>query len=805
MDGNTPWPVGGGETGALIRERDWSATPLGPLDGWPATLRTAVDIVLHAPDPAAVLWGPEHLLLYNDAYAAIAPERHPALFGAPALAAWAGARALLGPLLGGILAGGPPVVDERVTAEEGGDAAPPRGFTLTFSPVHDERGGVAGVFHRAVESAGARAAAPASEEQHRAIVEGARDYAILTIGPDRRITSWSPGAEAVYGWAAGEVLGREFDLLFTPEDREAGIPAWELQLAADSGSAPDIRWHLRGDGTRVFIDGSTRVLRGVGGAPAGFLKIGQDVTGRRRMEEALRDSEERNRLIVEGARDYAILTTDTGGRVTGWSPGAEAVYGWPAGEVIGQDVAITFTPEDRAGGVPEEERATAREQGWAPDVRWHLRRDGARVFIDGTSRALFGEDATLRGFLKVGQDVTERRQTEDALRESEERFRAVADLVPDLLWSNDPGGMVTWYNRRWMEYTGQTLGEALGEGWTGALHPDDRGASLRTFHAAVAAGQSLRHELRIRGADGDYRWFLLQARPVRDADGGVTGWFGAATDIHELRKALELLRELNLTLEERVAQRTHQLAAANRELRVEMRQREAAEGVRRDLLRQVVTTEEDERRRISREMHDQMGQRVTALLLGLKALEREAGAQGVEPLRRLADGIARDVQSMALQLRPPALDSLGLVPAVQDHMEEWSRRFGIRCDFHAAGVAGERLPPEIETTVYRVVQEGLTNVLKHAAATRVSLVLERRRGMLSAILEDDGRGFEVDAVLASPEKARRLGIRGMRERVALLGGELQIESSPGGGTTLYIRLPEAGDAPAAPPAAGEER
>ncbi|HEX8832476.1 MAG TPA: PAS domain S-box protein, partial [Longimicrobium sp.] len=567
----TAWPQGGGETGGLIRARDWVAMELGPPDGWPPSLRAAVDIMLGSPEPASVIWGPRRIQLYNDAYLEIAQDRHPELFGCPALEGWADARAVLEPILDAVFAGGPAVVEEdrALMLRGAGGAAQPRWFTFTFSPVHDHAGAVAGVFHRVVETTHRRlseAALRASEERHRGLVESARDYAILTTDNDGRIESWSPGAAAVYGWAAGEVVGRDFALLFVPEDREAGAPGRELDTARRTGAAPDVRWHLRADGTRVFVDGTTRLLRRGDGSPAGFLKIGKDATRARGVEDALRDSEERYRLIVEGARDYAILTTDPQGLVTSWSPGAEAVYGWCAGDAVGQPVEMTFTPEDRDAGAPEDERATAAAKGWAPDVRWHLRSDGARVFIDGFTRPLHHADGSPRGFLKIGQDVTEHRRMEEALGESEARFRAVADLVPDLLWSNDAAGVTTWYNRRWMEYTGQTEAQAIDYGWADAVHPGDREGSLRTFQAAVDAGRPLRLEHRIRRADGVYRWFLVRARPVRDEAGRITRWFGAATDIHELRMAMQALRDLNQTLEQRVAGRTAELAAANQGL-----------------------------------------------------------------------------------------------------------------------------------------------------------------------------------------------------------------------------------------------
>lgn len=215
---------------------------------------------------------------------------------------------------------------------------------------------------------------------------------------------------------------------------------------------------------------------------------------------------------------------------------------------------------------------------------------------------------------------------------------------------------------------------------------------------------------------------------------------------------------------------------------------------RNDLLRRLAAAEEQERLRISRELHDHIGQLVTALLLGLKSLHREAAPPRESPeiadLVDLADGIARELQHLATELRPAWLDSAGLDLALRSYLEEWSERNGIDVAFQGAGVEGERFTREVEVALYRVAQEGLTNVLKHAGASSVSLLLERRRGTLSLILEDDGRGFEVDAVLASPEKARRLGLRGMRERISLLGGWLHIESSENGGTSLFARIPE---------------
>jgi PAS domain S-box-containing protein len=528
-------------------------------------------------------------------------------------------------------------------------------------------------------------------------------------------------------------------------------------------------------------------------------------------ETTLREREERYRLIVAAAVDYAILTTDPDGIIDSWSPGAEAVLGWTAEQAIGQPIDMTFTPEDRGRGIPAKERVVARRDGVGPDVRWHLRRDGRRVFIDGTIRLLADGDGE-RGFLKIGQDVTERRRTEQALRASEERFRTLVQNVRDYaIFMLHADGVVTQWTDGAQRMMGYTADEALGRHLSLFYTPEQIEERLPWKELATAArdGRVECEGWRVR-RDGELIWVNEIATAIRDADGSLAGFTKIDRDLTQQRRADEALREsrrrlveLNESLERRVAERTAELAASNDALRREIRERETAEASRREVLRQLIGTEEDERRRLSRELHDHMGQQVTALLLGLGALARDATTPDrqarIRSLEELAGEITREIQSLALELRPPALDSLGLELALRGHLDEWSSRHGIPADFHAIGVDTAPMPTDVQATIYRIVQEGLTNILKHARASHVSLVLERRDDIVSAILEDDGVGFDAERALTAI--TRSLGLRNMRERVALLGGELEIESSPEAGTALYVRLPASGaKAPEADPA-----
>jgi two-component system, NarL family, sensor histidine kinase DevS len=228
--------------------------------------------------------------------------------------------------------------------------------------------------------------------------------------------------------------------------------------------------------------------------------------------------------------------------------------------------------------------------------------------------------------------------------------------------------------------------------------------------------------------------------------------------------------------------RLAEIFAARAAVAVDLNQR-----VARDTVRRVVEAQELERQRLARELHDETGQALTSILLGLKAIRVARNPEGAEraeaDVRDLVVQALQDVRRLAVELRPSALDDFGLVPALQRLASTFEERSGIRTAIEAS-IGDERFPPDVETVLYRLVQEALTNVVKHAGAGNVSIVLTRRDGGIGVVVEDDGRGFV-------PEEAREasLGLVGMRERLALVGGTLTIESSPGSGTALVAHVP----------------
>ncbi len=228
----------------------------------------------------------------------------------------------------------------------------------------------------------------------------------------------------------------------------------------------------------------------------------------------------------------------------------------------------------------------------------------------------------------------------------------------------------------------------------------------------------------------------------------------------------------------------------NARLLAELQEKERVRGL---LLNKVVTAQEEERRRIAHELHDQTGQLLTALLIQLELLRRDLSEpslrERLERLRQLADDIAVNLHHIAWELRPPSLDELGLTAALERMVSDWSERFGIPCRMETDGLDDSKLPADVAIGIYRIVQEALTNIAKHAKATRAKVTMQRQDGRLQVIVQDNGVGFDVASVLRRPDETKRLGLVGMMERAAMLSGKLTVESKPKRGTKVVLEVP----------------
>ena len=393
--------------------------------------------------------------------------------------------------------------------------------------------------------------------------------------------------------------------------------------------------------------------------------------------------------------------------------------------------------------------------------------------------------------------------SQETSEQSRELFRLVVENVEDFaVFATDLEGNIISWNPGVERLLGYEESEWVGRHasiiFTGEPEPEWV-VCEREMRTALAEGRAEDRRWH-RRKDGSWFWANGLLMLLRDGAGEPRGFAKILRDETERRLAREELEKAHLELERRVEERTAELQETSGLLLAEVKERRAADAQIRELLRRVIDTQEVERKRMARDLHDNLGQQLTALQLNLEALKEACGAQAglcekVTQAQGLVSRLDAKVDFIAWELRPAALDEVGLPAALDNFVREWSEHYGVEAECSAAGLDTGRLAPEVEINLYRIVQEALNNIYKHAGASRVRVVVERRGGLVVLLIEDDGKGFDPGVAV---DGEQGMGLLSMRERAAQVGGTLEIESTPGGGTTVYVRVPAAEAAPPAP-------
>lgn len=552
--------AGGSDMAVRTAQHDWAATPLGPLESWPQSLKTLASVMLGSNQAMFIAWGEQRTLLYNDAYAAILADKHPSALGHDFLDVWVEIRGDLIPIVEQAYAGQPVHMDDITLIMHRRGYPEETHFAFSYTPVRGDEGQIAGFFCPCNEITGqvlAERQLRQSEERLRLVFEGARDHAILTLDEERHVTAWSPGAEAAFGYTAADIVGRSGDILFTPDDREAGQPATECEIARRDGAAPDVRWHQRKDGARVFLNGTTRPLHDDTGHQIGYLKIARDETDRRRAEDALREAEERYRLAARATNDVIWDWRMADGHVV-WNAALETLFGHTERETDSDWWIEHIHPDDRKR-VSDSIHSVIDGDGvnWLAEYRFR-RLDGSHAHLLDRGTVLRDDAGKAVRMIGAMLDLTERRSMGNRLRESEARYRTLFESIESgfcviEVRLDSPDDRVDYRvieaNPAFFRQTG--FDERVLGRWLREAAPTLEDSWYNIYGRVARTGLPERFE---QGSASLGRWFDVYAFQIGNPeDCRVAILFN---DVSARRSAEERLRALNENLEAQVAERT---------------------------------------------------------------------------------------------------------------------------------------------------------------------------------------------------------------------------------------------------------
>ena len=486
-----------------------------------------------------------------------------------------------------------------------------------------------------------------------------------------------------------------------------------------------------------------------------FLMMVGEVTRRTRAEASARENEEKFRLLVTGIQDYAIIRLDLEGRITTWNRGAEGLFGYTALDILGKPLTHLFQACDK--DTPLNHLRTALQDGHIQDECQQLRNDGSIFWATADLTLLRNDDGQPRGYAMITRDITERRKQREEIEQRDAQLNG--------FFSNAPVGLaIIGRDLRFHRINGpfsklNGLPPAMNKG----LHVRDVTSSLAVeleplIRQVVATGVPvLNHEIKgeAPASPGVPGWWLKSFFPIIQEDGAVTQVGAIVQDVTALKRAEYAVRWLSGRL-------------------LQMR--------------------DDERRRLARDLHDSLGQILSAIKMNLSYLARdtshmdERGRNAVTESRELIDSCIKEVRTLSHLLHPPMLDEVGLLPAIRWFVNGFSQRSGIDVKLDLPATL-QRFPIELEIAIFRVVQETLTNVHRHSGSPTAIVTLDVEDSQVHLKVVDQGRGIPPQALAVRQEDSSiGIGLLGMRERMRQLGGQLEIGSSVRG-TAIHVTLP----------------
>jgi PAS domain S-box-containing protein len=554
------------------------------------------------------------------------------------------------------------------------------------------------------------------------------------------------------GYGRNELSTKDILAVTYSEDRGVTLKQLEQLKTGEVRNTRIEKRYVHKNGQVLWGDVRRSLIRdSQTGKPRYILSQIVDITERKRIEQELRQREAELKEAQRLAQLGSWTWERTDGDVMRWSHEMNRIHGLDPGlpPPSYDELRQLFTVESW------EQLNIAIAEAWQtgklPNTDLELiRPDGSRRWISvrgEAERDASGRKMRLRG---TAQDITDRKRMEQSLQETEERFHTIADSAPVLIWMSGPDKLRTYFNRRWLDFTGRPLEKELGDGWIQGVHPHDVTSLSESYTKSFDQHVPFTITYRVKRHDGEYRWLVDTGTPRFDPDGSFAGYIGSCIDETDRRAAEEVLRNVS---------------------------------------RKLIEAQEKERKRIARELHDDINQRLAMLAIELQQLDASPVFQTrrherIERLLKRTMEISSDLQALSHELHSVTLEHLGLAAAMRSFCNDLAHHQKVKVEFTERSLPCS-IPPEIALALLRVLQEGVHNAVKHSGVRKFQVELVGKPGEIQLTIRDFGMGFDPQQAA----KGEGLGLMSMKERILPFKGTLSIASKPKQGTELVVRIP----------------